>query len=486
MQHFLKTLIAVMAFTLVIPALADKAEKTPKKGIHDFRFADGRMYSGNWLDHMPSGPGKMIMPTGESFEGTWVMGQMQGEGIMMRANGDVIKGSFTNTQPTGRCIMECANGDYYEGYLSNFTMNGQGKLIQSDGTKYEGTFVNGKLTGRGTYRNTDGETYDGLFADGKYHGEGTLTTRSGDRYEGEFTEGLPCGRINARYKDGSTFEGTIDVNGRRTGVLREGTDDDYTIMEITNNLPQGDLKRYVKSDEGTIISTGYKDGDKFITKELTSPEGMYIKFIPPYTPDVQGRQNAVITYKDFTYEGQVDADTGIFNGQGLLKKTNNSYLKGTFKDGELWEGEYVNYRDKNSNVLNGSVSEGKMNGEGRKDWSDGGVFIGTFKDGDTWDGQCTDVRYYKDGDYVSSYTGPLKGNKFNGQGTMTWLNGDKYVGQWANDNMNGQGTRTYGPGQVWIRATGTFIDGQHRQGTLVRTNGTFHGYWDEDGTYLGR
>ena len=41
----------------------------------------------------------------------------------------------------------------------------------------------------------------------------------------------------------------------------------------------------------------------------------------------------------------------------------------------------------------------------------------------------------------------ISGNCENGQGTMTWYNGSKYVGEWKNGNQNGQGTLTYGKGE---------------------------------------
>ena len=35
----------------------------------------------------------------------------------------------------------------------------------------------------------------------------------------------------------------------------------------------------------------------------------------------------------------------------------------------------------------------------------------------------------------------------NGQGTITWDNGDKYVGAWKDDKKHGQGTITYANGK---------------------------------------
>ena len=51
--------------------------------------------------------------------------------------------------------------------------------------------------------------------------------------------------------------------------------------------------------------------------------------------------------------------------------------------------------------------------------------LGEFKDGDPNQGTTT----YPDGE---KYVGDFKNDKPNGQGTYTWKNGDEYVGEWKN------------------------------------------------------
>ena len=51
----------------------------------------------------------------------------------------------------------------------------------------------------------------------------------------------------------------------------------------------------------------------------------------------------------------------------------------------------------------------------------------------------------------------LYSNDSDGQGTMTYGNGDKYVGEWINDKKHGQGTYTYSNGQI---VRGIFANGQ--------------------------
>ena len=37
-----------------------------------------------------------------------------------------------------------------------------------------------------------------------------------------------------------------------------------------------------------------------------------------------------------------------------------------------------------------------------------------------------------------------------GQGTMTWANGDKYVGEWKDAKRHGKGTGTYADGDKYV------------------------------------
>jgi hypothetical protein len=41
-----------------------------------------------------------------------------------------------------------------------------------------------------------------------------------------------------------------------------------------------------------------------------------------------------------------------------------------------------------------------------------------------------------------------KDDKMHGQGTYTWANGDKYVGEFKDGKRNGQGTYTYADGTI--------------------------------------
>ena len=49
-----------------------------------------------------------------------------------------------------------------------------------------------------------------------------------------------------------------------------------------------------------------------------------------------------------------------------------------------------------------------------------------------------------------SWSQCIRGDCFNGQGTYSWPNGQKYVGQWKDGKQNGQGTETLASGKKYV------------------------------------
>ena len=90
------------------------------------------------------------------------------------------------------------------------------------------------------------------------------------------------------------------------------------------------------------------------------------------------------------------------------------------------------------------------NGQGTYTWSDGQKYVGEFKD-----------------------------DKFNGQGTLTFANGNKYVGEFKDDEREGQGTFTFANGNKYV---GEFKDDKREgQGTFTFANGKIkEGIWEND------
>ena len=84
------------------------------------------------------------------------------------------------------------------------------------------------------------------------------------------------------------------------------------------------------------------------------------------------------------------------------------------------------------------------NGKGTMTWTDGDKYVGEYKDGKTH-GQGTYT--WANG---NKYVGEFKDDKRHGQGTYTWANGDKYVGEYKDDKRLGQGTYTWANGDKYV------------------------------------
>ena len=80
---------------------------------------------------------------------------------------------------------------------------------------------------------------------------------------------------------------------------------------------------------------------------------------------------------------------------------------------------------------------------------------------------------------ANAYAECIQGNCVNGQGTLTFSDGSKYVGEWKDDKRHGQGTFTSAKGDKYV---GEWKDGKtHGQGTRTWSNGKIEeGIWENN------
>ncbi len=120
----------------------------------------------------------------------------------------------------------------------------------------------------------------------------------------------------------------------------------------------------------------------------------------------------------------------------------------------------------------GSFAHGLFNGEGFLTYSDGGKYIGNFVDGRPKSKSSADhgTYIYPNGDvYVGNFTDIFKKKittlprsiqgvygkyfgkgQYNGHGTLTRVNGNKYVGSFSGGRYHGHGTLTYANGESYV------------------------------------
>ncbi|MDR3240069.1 MAG: hypothetical protein LBT44_08300 [Clostridiales bacterium] len=178
-------------------------------------FVDGK-YSGMWENKAPEGNGVFtvtreseILSEGDVLKGVFRDGLLAREGILQKADGRVYSGAFLNGLPDGEGTMTWPeeNGAFYEGAWKDGVMNGQGFMLYGNGEHYSGTWKNGKKSGPGRYAFANGDVYEGNFEDSNPSGIGTMLYADGGAYEGEFWQGLRSGAGEMAYADGTVYEG---------------------------------------------------------------------------------------------------------------------------------------------------------------------------------------------------------------------------------------------------------------------------------------
>lgn len=118
----------------------------------------------------------------------------------------------------------------------------------------------------------------------------------------------------------------------------------------------------------------------------------------------------------------------------------------------------------------------------------------TLPDGSTYTGDLKNGQPYGKGvlqyapsnkELRQSYEGEFLNGLPHGEGTMTWLNGDKYVGGWKNGLKHGQGNHTYADGRNY---QGAYADGmQHGQGVFKWPDRkAFTGTFEKDEVNTGK
>ena len=141
----------------------------------------------------------------------------------------------------------------------------------------------------------------------------------------------------------------------------------------------------------------------------------------------------------------------------------------------IYEGEISGL---SSRIFHTIVNDWEPEGQGTLTWSDGRKYVGEWKDG----------KYHRQGTFTWSdgrkYVGEWKDGKYHRQGTFTWSDGRKYVGEWKDGKKHGQGTENDPSGHKYV---GEYKDGlPNGQGTFTYPNGQkYIGQW-KDGEEHGQ
>lgn len=177
-----------------------------QNGAGSYRYAANSKYTGQFLNGLREGNGKITLTNGNAYDGQFSRNRMQGEGTMVYSNGDKYIGTWQNDQ-----------------------MHGRGKYYFKTKERYEGDFKNGEFEGQGTMYYPDGAYYSGGWKDNRKHGVGKLITPNGETMQATWSMGK---MINSSSSN-------TDVAQNKPSNSSKPTNTKPTNTKPTNTKPTG-------------------------------------------------------------------------------------------------------------------------------------------------------------------------------------------------------------------------------------------------------
>ena len=138
------------------------------------QYANGGVYTGEWMGGFRQGKGRMEWSDSASYEGMWELGYASGQGVFTDCLGNRYQGSFKMSMAHGQGTYTNTMGAIYEGEWRFDMQHGKGieKWTNSDSI-FEGNFVDGLRNGHGVWVHKN-KRYEGNWKNNMMEGEGTM------------------------------------------------------------------------------------------------------------------------------------------------------------------------------------------------------------------------------------------------------------------------------------------------------------------------
>ena len=365
-------------------------------------------------------------------------------------------------------VITMDDGGRYVGALMDDKMEGFGVLVKGNEI-YIGTFHESKPNGfLKLYRN-DRLYYEGYWKDGTFNGEGTLYKEDGSIKTGDWV----AGRLSQTLVDAQLPQGHYH------GYTKDGKPDGLGKMDYANGTSyQGKWKAGLWEGEGLYISgndsvygvweKGRICGDVIYRTPQLYFEGTFVDNIPVGAGNLAQSDGSY--YSGFWLDGKREGNGDMIfsNGDSYTGEWANNKFDG-FGVYEYAAAKAVYQGDWSGGLQNGNgfykCPQFSYNGQWEKGWMDGDGVL-TFSNGDR-------------------YEGTVHENIIDGIGSYNYASGNWYEGEFVNGKMNGLGVFQFKNGN---RFEGEFYDGKiYGDGTmyLVGDKGTVSitGFWPKDGSF---
>ncbi len=392
-----------------------------KNGIGTIIFNDGRTYGGQWLNGKIHGQGTMTWPNKRKYIGNFTAGQRSGYGTMTYTDGRKYVGEWRNDMRSGHGQESWLNGEKFIGEWTNDKKNGQGTFYYKDGSKYDGEWVANKKQGFGTMTWADGRKYIGEWANDMQNGNGILTSSTGEKYSGLWRDNKKHGQgtltlVNGNIQTGEWKDDAFISKEKpviaNTTVNKIHFPAELKITNLALNDSIGNRNNILDANEKaeirfTLTNQGKGDATNLLieVQELDTLQSISYENHQTYTIIPAGAQKNIaipISSKADLSTAEASFKIQIFEVHGF--NAGPFYI--SFKTQEAAK---VKLAVTNKNTT-GCIVGNCNNGEGTMLFPDGRKYIGTWRDG-----------------------------KCNGKGIMIWPNGRKYDGLWNDNEPNGHG-----------------------------------------------
>ena len=114
--------------------------------VENHKYGDG-YYTGDLIDGVQYGKGKMVYSDGRIYEGDWVYGLYEGNGKITYPGGGYYDGGFLDGNFHGYGTFKWGTGECFKGYWEKGVQHGSGTYYYADGSSFSGTWNNGNFMG---------------------------------------------------------------------------------------------------------------------------------------------------------------------------------------------------------------------------------------------------------------------------------------------------------------------------------------------------